>query len=210
MFEKEYRHEMSKVQASESLISDTLQKMKAEQDKLQTEECVDPAGQQGAVDKGVVVGKQAPSEKRQRARIVRIFVPAAAACLVVALLGVVLIPQFIPNTEQDSSIEYVFQPVEGSTSIMGDIQFGNIGEQAAGIEGLKLTESSKDHLPEGILEGSPVVFWDHSVFLGYDEQQNTYYAAYQEESSDEVWAVLHSTDLEKSDFIDALRAYFAQ
>lgn len=210
MFDDKYKQEMKNLQASESLISDTLKKMEEEQEKQQRGFNENVSFKAETFDKSIAANDMAPSAKNKKSLFIKIVVPAAAACTVIALVGVLLIPQITNQPGQDTQHLYEFQMVEANTSISGGLQFGSIGEQSTGFSEIKRAESSKEFLPEGILEAASVDFGGHAVYLGYDEQQKVYYAVYQEDKSSEAWTVLRSTDHEESEFIEALEEYFAQ
>lgn len=279
MYRDEYRNEMNKIEVSESLIADTLEKMRAEQEQLQAEltgqgqaqpqeqqvsmhdqvqfqeqvqhqgqpvsevqtlpadlhppqnqfqQSVQPVPQKQTPFQGQPVQAQYPppiqgefnsanntqtntattrARKRRRSRILWIGLPAAA-CLVLALVGVSVVPQLISVPSQSSEPGYEFQLVEANTSLSSGLQFGSIDGQGAGVESnLKQAECIESLLPEGILSASPVMFGEHSVYLGYDEEQATYYAAYQKDAKSDVWTVLQSTSLDEDGFVAALEDY---
>lgn len=202
MFEDEYRREMNEQRASESLISDTLKKMQAEQAKLESDQESETPDKQGST--------ASPSQKIKRPLFVRVGLPVAA-CLILVLLGVLIAPQVMgvlsPNNQRD--LEFV--SVQANTSLVGGIQFGAIdqqpGEAAANLKYAELTESL---LPLGLLDSEPVDFWGQEVYLGYDERQGLYYAAFHTSDRPKLWDVLQSTDSDKDAFIRAINQYFSQ
>jgi len=214
MFEDAYKDEMSGVHASEALIDDTLKKMQAEQSRLQAEQ----SGFQGQYDAGAPDGLRmihgaapaaapaaAQPEKRKRRSLVLTIGLPAAACLVLAFFGATLYTQITGGSEQD----YAFQLVEGGTSLAGDLQFGSVGEQSSNAASeLRRAECLEPMLPSGILDADPVTFGEQSVYLGFDEEMQTYYAAYLKEGSRKTWVLLQSTSLDEKGFIKALKDYF--
>lgn len=149
------------------------------------------------------------SAKIKRPLFVRVGIPLAA-CLLIALLGVLIIPQIIGVSEHDGNSSYDFQPVVATTSISGGLQFGSIGGDSTGATSeLQYVECSKALLPEGILEATPVNFDVYSVYLGFDEEQAIHYAAYRKENAGDKWIVLRSSTLNESEFIEALESYFS-
>lgn len=214
MFEDEYRNEMEKVKASESLIADTLKKMQEEQITLNA------AQNDGEPERLSTFPPPEPhnvtsvphSPKAKKPLIIKVGLPIAA-CLVLALVGVLVIPQITNMSSQpgqEAPLPYEFQSVEGNISLSGGLQFGAVDQDAEGdISHLKYAEGSKALLPKGILEATPVSFGDYWVYLGFDEQEETYYAAYRKENAGDTWIVLQSSDLDEAGFTRALEAYFS-
>ncbi len=202
MFEDEYRCEMNRVQASELLVSGTLKRMQDERARLQS------GKEAGSSDEHEDHAGDSRPPKVKRPLLFRIGLPVAA-CLLFALLGILIIPQSMGMTGKGST-QYEFQPVQGNTPFAGVPLFGNAGEQpSSGTAGLVSAECSEDLLPEGILEAPPVLFGGHSVYLGFDESQSTYYAAYREEVPNDAWVVIRSADFDKAGFMDALKEYLS-
>ncbi|MCL2529657.1 MAG: hypothetical protein FWE41_04925 [Coriobacteriia bacterium] len=191
MFEDAYRKEMSDVRASESLIADTLKNMQAEQLKMQAEQA-----------------KPAPRTKRPLLFLVGL---PAAACLILAFFGVTLYTQATGYFEQGSQQHFVFQPVEGNTSLMGDALFGSLEDLIISAStDLKRVECDISLLPAGILDAPPVIFGERFVYLGYDEQQATYYAAFLKGPSRVTWVLLWSAKSSEAEFIEAIETFLAQ
>lgn len=202
--EEEYCNEMNDLHASEALINGTLEKMKAEQKKLQEQQSVNlPDDATGNIT-------EFPSPQVKKSLFTRRVLPIAA-CLLLALLGVLVFPHLTEGGDQENSQSYEFQLVKANTSLTDGLQFGSIGQQLDGSEsGLNYAEPSKELLPEGILEGAPFVFGNHSVYLGFDEEKSVYYAAYLKEDSGQSWVLLRSDNLDEAAFIEALKTYLTQ
>lgn len=226
MFEDKYKQEMKQVHASESLISDTLKKMQDEREKMAREASIsltetEPShtdtisSAKNLSSKGTKAVASTPSAKSKKSLWRVIAFPAAAACVVMALLGVFLVGQNTGDLDLNRQEELIFQPVEGSIVLSGGLQFGNVEEQGENYK-LNRTECLEVYLPQGILEAQPSNFNDHSVYLGYDERQASYYAVYQEDASGnkpegasgKTWVVLQSNKLDKQSFIEAIKKYF--
>jgi len=166
---------------------------------------------QGANAPGRPAAPDARAEKARKRPLLLVVGLPAAACLVLAFLGVALFFQQPGLPPEEARQHFVFQLVDGNTSLTGGLLFGNAGQLPDGAgSGLKRAECPEALLPEGILEATPVELGGFAVYLGFDEQQATYYAAYREDSSDGTWVVLLSTDLGESGFIEALKDYFAR
>ncbi|MCL2137792.1 MAG: hypothetical protein FWH40_09830 [Coriobacteriia bacterium] len=209
MFEKEYKSEMDELHASEGLISDTLAKMQAEQQRLQ----VDKPGAALYENENVVALPR--SRRVTRRRLLSISLPAAA-CLVLALVGALVLPRLIGMPEQgnfhsDEPSAYTFQTVDASASLNSGLQFSSTGQHPESIiSSLKRAECPLAFLPAGLLDAPPSAFGDQAVYLGYDPQQQTYYAAYRASSSDINWTLLQSAMLDEDGFMKALQYYFAE
>lgn len=202
MFSKnEYRQEMEDVQASEALIDITLKKMQ--------DECNQLKGQQKTTlfDETAYDGATRHSLQIKKSVFVTRVLPLAA-CLMVALLGVLAFPQVMGTSEQEISQSYEFYPVNAQDSLMGGLQFGSAGQQLDDKEvNLGYAEASEDFLPEGILEGTPVMLEGRSVYLGFDEQKETYYAAYRKDGFEGKWVLLRSDVLDKATFIEEVEIF---
>jgi hypothetical protein len=141
--------------------------------------------------------------------LVKISLPAET-CMILAVFGVTLFLHYAGIPGQDNPQAYVFQLVEADTSIGGGLQFGNIAQQPGGVESdLKRADCSEAFLPEGILLGTPVPLGGYSVYLGFDKQQATYYAAYRKGDTGDTWVLLRSTVLDETGFVKALKDYFS-
>ena len=212
MLEDSYRKEMEGIHASEALIADTLKKMQAEQAKLPLAEQPDLEPLDGLkVVEGAVAHLPAkPRSSRTRRPLLLLVGLPAAACLLLAFLGVTFFFQTPEGPGQNPQQSYVFQLVEGTTTLSGGLQFGSIDGQPGGAASvLRRAECPEALLPAGILEAVPVSLGACSVYLGFDKQQDTYYAAYQEEPSSATWTLLQAADLSEAAFVQALEDYLA-
>ena len=209
MFEDEYRNEMKSLYASEQLIASTLKKMHDGQSKLQAPQFANHSNN-ASVPNDTMPVTAAPSSRKKTSKplLMRVGIPLAA-CAVVALVGVLVFPQIAGVFDQNSQQHFEFPLVAGSTSIDEGLQFGSIGQQPSSVEpDLKCAKGSEAFLPEGILDARPIVLSGQKVYLGYDQQQSTYYAAYLEETSSGTWMVLQSANLDEAGFVEALKNYF--
>lgn len=208
MFEDEYRREMGDLHASEPLIADTVAKMQAERQRPQAQQPPDvPDKARGRGDRAAAVAVPRP-EKARKPLFVRVGLPIAA-CVALVLVGVLALPHIAGAPGQGDKPQYEFQPVQGNTALMGGLQFGAIDQQPDGATtGLRRAECPESFLPEGILEAAPVTFDGYAVYLGLDQQQGAYYAAYRQDSSGGTWTVLRSDSLDGDGFIKALEDYF--
>jgi len=211
MFEDAYRKEMSDLHASESLISDTLKNMQAEQAKLQSglaATAPDEPGEPRLTMLHSAEPRATRPAKKRRPLFMRIGLPAAA-CLVIAVVGAMFYTQMSGIAPQGTEQNFVFQQVQGDTSLMGDLQFGSLSGQAGDTDSdVKRAECPETFLPAGILDAPPVTVGRQSVYLGFDEQQTTYYAAYLKDPTGNTWVLLKSSNLDEHSFIQALEGYF--
>jgi len=211
MFEDDYKSEMDELHTSEALISDTLAKMQAEQQRLYGDK---PGA--ALYENENVVAMQAeenviamPRPRWSTRRRLLSFGLPAAACLLLAIVGAMVLPRLIGLSSPDDTPAYSIQTVDASTSIESGLQFGSIGQHQESITtSLKRAECPSAFLPAGLLDSPPVAFDGQSVYVGYDAQQQTYYAAYRASSSDVNWTLLRSTMLDEDGFMEALQNYF--
>jgi len=210
MFEDSYRREMNDLQASESLITDTVKKMQDEQARSQSQQSDNSQGDSETPLITALPDIKARKAKKRNLVFLRVGLPAIAACTVLVLLGAMIFPQLLGESGQNNSQDFLFQLVNGNSSIHGDLKFGSVDHQQNGVElHMKQAECTEALLPEDILKAKPATIGSYKVYLGYDEQQATCYAAYRKDSSGDKWTLLQSTDLDKTAFVEELRLYFA-
>ena len=158
--------------------------------------------------------KESPDSKPRAGRkrnlvFLRVGLPAIAACAALVLLGALVFPQVFGGPGRNNPSGYQFQLVNGNTSIHGGPLFGSIDNQPNGVAlHMKQAECTEALLPEGILKAKPATFDSYKVYLGYDEQQTTCYAAYRTDNSRDTWTLLQSVELDKSAFVEELKIYF--
>jgi len=202
MFEDKYRQEMTDVVADESLIADTLAKM--HQEELLLQQDVQPL--QTSQPFELEPPKQQTQPER-RPLYLRIGL-SAAACLLLAVIGVTIFFQLYPGSGQNEPPQYVFHSITVSTTITGGLQFGNVGTHPDSFKtDLEYAECSVEFVPEDIFDADPYLLGSHLVYLGIDRQQNTYYAVCRLDDGSNTWLVLRSNKLSETDFLKAIQAY---
>jgi len=207
MFEDNYRREMNDLRAPESLIADTVKSMQNEGTRLQGLRSSETTDEQKVPGKLVTFSYKLRTQRGRNLFLLRVVLPAA--CLALVLIGALVFPQVFGGSSRNNPQGYQFQLVIGNPSIHGGPLFGSIDNQPNGVVlHMKQAECTEALLPEGILKAKPATFGSYKVYLGYDEQQTTCYAAYRTDNSRATWTLLQSTDLDKTAFVEELKIYF--
>jgi hypothetical protein len=166
MFEKDYRREMDNIETSETVIIETVKKVHDEETRLREQPNRETSINLLKTDDWETPVYTSDYNRHRMPQFFRIIL-TTAACLIVLLLGVILIPQIINFTNPPAGHEYVFGPVNGNTFISGGLNFGSQDNQPDETNNtLLLARCYETFLPNGLLDQPPIEMSGYEVYLG--------------------------------------------